>query len=96
MSNIIQISTRRSSTYTAKPFLVSLCGDEINSVIISGTLDGFLDFVVPANTESGETTNIITLDEAREIAAKLLLAVEDVRKNCLYDKDTLLSSGDAS
>jgi hypothetical protein len=68
-------------TYTAKLFGVPI-GDGFK---LAGTLDGFIDFAVP---ERG--TYQLTLDEARAMVAALTGAIEDVKANCLYDRDALL------
>jgi hypothetical protein len=68
----------RCRTYSAKAFRA--CDFQL-----SGTLDGYIDFAVP---ERG--TYVLSLDEARALIAALNSAVEDVRANCLYDRDALL------
>ena len=52
---------------------------------IAGTLDGFIDFALPSRG-----TYQLTLDEARAIVAALNSAIDDVKANCLYDRDPLL------
>ena len=77
--NIVSLERK---TYTAKQFSVCING---NTFLISGTLDGFIDFALPKGG-----TYQLTLDEARILVASLNSAVEDVFKNCLYDRDALL------
>jgi hypothetical protein len=54
---------------------------------MSGTLDGFIDFVVP-----GGKTLPLSLDEAKGLAAAINGAIADVEKNCLHESDELLIS----
>lgn len=52
---------------------------------ISGTLDGYIDFALPAGI-----TYQFTPGELRALMAAMAGAVDDVQRNCLYDRDALL------
>jgi hypothetical protein len=56
---------------------------------IAGTLDGFVDLAVTESDGSHRTYNISS-SEARQLADALLFVVEDIGKNCLYDRDALI------
>ena len=69
-------------TYSAKLFTVECQHGDFK---IAGTLDGFIDLAIP----QGKTLQL-TPEEARTLAAQLQSSVEDIEKNCLYDRDALL------
>lgn len=70
-------------TYTAKLFRVPVSGHDF---LISGTLDGYLDFALP-----NAGTYQLSIAEARSLVAALNGAVCDITENCLYDRDALLA-----
>jgi hypothetical protein len=57
---------------------------------MSGTLDGYIDFAIFFQTGHVRTQQI-NPDEALDLASRLLSAANDVHKNCLFDRDALLS-----
>lgn len=75
MSDVLSFPKR---TYSAKQFHAA-------GFQTAGTLDGYIDFAVPA-----KGTFQLSLAEADQLIAALSGAVADVRANCLYDKDVLL------
>lgn len=77
-NNVVRLPTR---TYNAKSFPV----DAFGGAPLSGTLDGFIDFHVPRRG-----TYQLSLDDARQLIAALSGVIEDIRANCLYDRDELL------
>src|SRR5690348_14598105 len=83
VADVIQFRPR---TYEARPFTVLASGLQF---LISGTLDGFLDFAV-VQGNGASLTYSITCDDARMIAASLISAAQDVQANCLFDRDSLL------
>ena len=57
--------------------------------LIAGTLEGGIDFaVVP--TEGRSATYSLTCDDARTLIAGLHRTVDDIQRNCLFDRDPLL------
>lgn len=59
------------------------------TVIVAGTLDGYIDFVVEAS-DGRRIIYQITRDDARAIIAALHAVVDDITVNCLFDRDPLL------
>lgn len=76
----------RQRTYEAKQQEVRASG---MTFVASGTLDGFVDFVVVAN-DGKNLIHQITRDDARAIIAALHAVVDDITANCLFDRDPLL------
>lgn len=66
-------------TYAAKAFHAA-------AFEMSGTLDGYVDFVVP---ERG--TYQLSLEEVRSLIAALRDVESDIVLNCQYDADPLLA-----
>ena len=75
--NVVQFPAR---TYTARLFMAC-------EFKVSGTLDGYIDFAVP----NGKTFPL-SPDEVVMLVTALNGALEDVRANCLYDRDVFLAS----
>ncbi|HEY3620711.1 MAG TPA: hypothetical protein VGK96_28240 [Candidatus Sulfotelmatobacter sp.] len=65
-------------TYSAKSFVAG-CFQ------VSGTLDGYIDLAIP---EGG--TYVLDIDEVKVLRDALTGALDDVRANCLYERDALL------
>lgn len=83
MMNVYQI---KQKTYTAKPTKFSASGFGIT---IAGTLDGYIDLAITQSDGESLTYNM-SCDDIRLLVAGLNTTIEDIRKNCLYDKDALL------
>jgi hypothetical protein len=69
-------------TFTAGLFKANWEGKEF---LVSGTLDGFIALAVP----NGGTYPLST-QEAENLRDALNFCIEDVRKNCKYERDSLL------
>lgn len=69
-------------TYCAKLFEVACDGGVFR---IAGTLDGAVDLALP---EGG--TYVLAMETAQRLASALLDVTDDIRRNCLYDRDALL------
>jgi hypothetical protein len=65
-------------TYAAKLF-------EVEDIKVAGTLDGYLDLALPGGTY------LLSPAKALALADALIKSVEDIKANCLYDNDVLLS-----
>jgi hypothetical protein len=76
---VVPMRERKARTYSAKTFTAGVFQ-------MSGTLDGYIDFVMYR-----KGTEQLSLDEARALIAALNGAVADVQANCLYDRDELLA-----
>jgi hypothetical protein len=81
LANVLSMKPR---SYKAQLFTAKW---ETKYFRMSGTLDGFIDFVVP-----GGKTLPLSLDEAKGLVAAINGAVADVEKNCLHESDELLIS----
>ncbi len=77
----------RQKTYSAKAFRIPTIG---RIFIVSGTLDGYMDFAIVEDDGVTHTTYILDCNEARQLASALLGAADDIQKNCLFEQDPLL------
>lgn len=75
--NILQMPAR---TFTAKLIEVTW---ETTGFRLAGTLDGFIDLATPGGTYP------LSLQEAESLVAALEEVINDVRRNCLYELDSL-------
>ena len=85
--NVIQFNKPTVKSYSAK---TEFWQEHSLGVQMCGTLDGFIDFALSNALGKHLGTHTITCEKARELAAKLLIIVDDVQKNCLFDNDPLL------
>ncbi len=76
------------STYRSILEQLSASGFEIK---IAGTLDGFVDLAITESDGKHRTYNI-SPEEAKRLSGALLKVVDDIQRNCLYDRDALLQS----
>lgn len=83
-SNIVRLSPR---TYAARLIQIYPSGLAIS---IAGTLDGYIDFAL-SDANGPQGTYSLTCEDARLLASSLLSIANDVRANCLYDRDILLA-----
>ena len=58
---------------------------EAGEIHVAGTLEGDVDIAFP------DATYTLHLHSAKALQNALSAAIEDVEKNCLYDKDSLLT-----
>ena len=81
--NVVQMPAK---TYNAKLQTLILSGLEVK---IAGTLDGFIDLaVLPIHGIS--RTYSLTQGDALLLISALHAVVDDIAKNCLFDRDALL------
>lgn len=76
----------RRHFYEARQQEINISG---MTVIVAGTLDGFMDFVVQTS-DGRRIIYQITRDDARAVIAALHAVVDDIGANCLFDRDPLL------
>jgi hypothetical protein len=76
----------RRATYEAKPQRVNASGYKF---LMSGTLDGWIDFSVTCSDGTHRTYQIMR-DDARGIIVALHAVVADITANCMFDRDPLL------
>lgn len=67
-------------TFTAK---IAKVPWETTAFKLAGTLDGFIDLATPGGTYP------LSLQEAESLVAALEEVIDDVRRNCLYELDSL-------
>lgn len=72
--------------YEAKLVRFQASGFEFH---IAGTLDGFIDLAI-VRSDGSHLTYIITCDDARRLIAGLNTVVDDIQRNCLFDRDPFL------
>jgi len=83
----MSVTPFKKKTYAAQGFDVKTMGVDF---LMSGTLDGFVDFCVIPN-KGRYRTYTITKNEAIKLISSLNGVVNDINKNCLYDNDCLLA-----
>lgn len=88
MMNVIQFPKKELCTYNAKQETIEASGYEIK---IAGTLDGYIDFCITCS-DGSHLTYRLTRDNAVMIIAGLQSVINDINKNCLFERDQLLLS----